>query len=139
MFFWVLQHGCSPVNLLHVFRTPFLKNTSGRLLSILTWCHYQYPAKNPGLYRYLLPIFQSKCGDHKVTWTYAYDLIISLQISLDFICIPNRSCCSNLVTIISWPFFQKSYSLFLKSRAWFKSKDAIVVPWFLSSKTTHLQ
>ena len=27
-----LQHGCSPVNLLHIFRTPFLKNTSGRLL-----------------------------------------------------------------------------------------------------------
>ena len=30
-----LQHGCSPVNLLHVFRTPFLKNTSGRLLLII--------------------------------------------------------------------------------------------------------
>ena len=27
-----LQHGCSPVNLLHIFRTPFLKNTSWRLL-----------------------------------------------------------------------------------------------------------
>ena len=27
-----LRHGCSPVNLLHVFRTPFLKNTSGWLL-----------------------------------------------------------------------------------------------------------
>ena len=26
-----LRHGCSPVNLLHVFRTPFLKNISGRL------------------------------------------------------------------------------------------------------------
>ena len=24
-----LWHGCSPVNLLHIFRTPFLKNTSG--------------------------------------------------------------------------------------------------------------
>ena len=24
-----LRHGCSPVNLLHIFRTPFLKNTSG--------------------------------------------------------------------------------------------------------------
>ena len=30
-----LRHGCSPVNLLHIFRTPFLKNTSGRLLLIL--------------------------------------------------------------------------------------------------------
>ena len=27
-----LQHGCSPVNLLHIFRTRFLKNTSWRLL-----------------------------------------------------------------------------------------------------------
>ena len=31
-----LQHGCSPVNLLHIFRTPFLKNTTeGLLLSLL--------------------------------------------------------------------------------------------------------
>ena len=29
-----LQHGCSPVDLLHIFRTPSLKNTSGRLLLI---------------------------------------------------------------------------------------------------------
>ena len=27
-----LWHGSSPVNLLHIFRTPLLKNTSGRLL-----------------------------------------------------------------------------------------------------------
>ena len=27
-----LGHGCSPVNLLHIFRTPFSKNTSGGLL-----------------------------------------------------------------------------------------------------------
>ena len=27
-----LQHECSPVNLLHIFRTPFLKNASGGLL-----------------------------------------------------------------------------------------------------------
>ena len=27
-----LRHGCSPVNLLHIFRTSFSKNTSGRLL-----------------------------------------------------------------------------------------------------------
>ena len=29
-----LRHGCSPVNLLHIFRTPFYKNTSGGLLLI---------------------------------------------------------------------------------------------------------
>ena len=27
-----LRHGCSPVNLLDIFRTPFPKNTSGWLL-----------------------------------------------------------------------------------------------------------
>ena len=30
-----LRHGCSPVNLLHIFRTPFLKNISGRQLLIV--------------------------------------------------------------------------------------------------------
>ena len=27
-----LRHGCSPLNLLHIFRTPFYKKTSGGLL-----------------------------------------------------------------------------------------------------------
>ena len=27
-----LQHWCSPVNLLHIFRTPFSQNTSGGIL-----------------------------------------------------------------------------------------------------------
>ena len=29
-----LRHGCSSVNLLHIFRTPFTKHTSGLLLRI---------------------------------------------------------------------------------------------------------
>ena len=33
-----LQHGCSPVNLLYIFKTPFLKNTSGRLFLDVTHC-----------------------------------------------------------------------------------------------------
>ena len=32
-----IRHGCSPVNLLHIFGTPFLKNISeGLLLKIAT-------------------------------------------------------------------------------------------------------
>ena len=31
-----LRHGYSPLNLLHIFRTPFSKNTSGLLLLFLT-------------------------------------------------------------------------------------------------------
>ena len=40
----ILRHGCSSVILLHIFRTPFLKNTSGRLfLDIVKQC---IPEKN---------------------------------------------------------------------------------------------
>ena len=36
-----LRHGCFPVNLPHIFRTPFSKNTSGQLLLLLIlWKHY---------------------------------------------------------------------------------------------------
>ena len=39
-----LRHGCSPVNLLHIFRTPFPSNTSGWMLlyvncSFINWHH----------------------------------------------------------------------------------------------------
>ena len=30
-----LRHGCSPANVLHIFRTPFPRNTSGWLLLLL--------------------------------------------------------------------------------------------------------
>ena len=39
-----LWHGYSPVNLMHIFRTPFLKNTLGWLLLYLTECTF-------GMYR----------------------------------------------------------------------------------------
>ena len=32
-----LRHGCSPVHLLYIFRTPFPKNTSGWLLLVRFW------------------------------------------------------------------------------------------------------
>ena len=32
-----LWNGCSPVNLLHIFRTPFYKNTHGGLLNCSSW------------------------------------------------------------------------------------------------------
>ena len=35
-----LRHGCSPVNLLHIFRTPFPKNASGGLLIFIVMCNY---------------------------------------------------------------------------------------------------
>ena len=33
----ILRHGCSPVNLLHIFRTPFLKNNPEWLLLHKLW------------------------------------------------------------------------------------------------------
>ena len=33
-----LRYGCSPVNLLHIFRTPFNKNTPGWLLLHRVFC-----------------------------------------------------------------------------------------------------
>ena len=32
---YLLRHGCSPVNLLQIFRTPFRRNTSARLFLII--------------------------------------------------------------------------------------------------------
>ena len=37
-----LRLGCSPVNLLHIFRAPFSKNTSGWLLLVNCYPHWPY-------------------------------------------------------------------------------------------------
>ena len=55
-----LRHGCSPVNLLHIFRTPFPQNTSGWLLSIIDT---QY------IHLAILNLFQTTwlcCLDHRL-------------------------------------------------------------------------
>ena len=40
-----LRHGCSPVNLLHIFRTAFPKNTSEQLLLVFVKDLYQLTRK----------------------------------------------------------------------------------------------
>ena len=37
-----IRHGCSFVNLLYIFRTPFPKNTSGRLLLVFVSANFEY-------------------------------------------------------------------------------------------------
>ena len=37
-----LRHGCSPVNLLHIFRTPFYKSTYGGLLLLMNSLQLQH-------------------------------------------------------------------------------------------------
>ena len=42
-----LRHGCSTVNLLHIFRTPFPKNTFGQLLlDLINYIHELDTFKN---------------------------------------------------------------------------------------------
>ena len=44
-----LRHECYPVNLLHIFRAPFRKNTSGRLLLVflsILWSAWQNIIRN---------------------------------------------------------------------------------------------
>ena len=36
-----LRHGCSPVNLLHISRTSFYKNTHGGLLLYVDYKHFR--------------------------------------------------------------------------------------------------
>ena len=58
-----LRHGCSPVNLLHIFKTTFLNNTSGRLflsIEILWIISYNKCI----LVRLWVKVFQSKRWVH---------------------------------------------------------------------------
>ena len=57
-----LWHGCSPVNLLHIFRTPFLKNGSGGLrlswlLSISFYIHVSHCVKSVRIRSFSGPLF----------------------------------------------------------------------------------
>ena len=55
-----LWHGCSPVHLLHIFRTPFTKDTSGLLLlSLCMFCLVSKSNKENKNHR--IQITQSKC------------------------------------------------------------------------------
>ena len=78
-----LWHGCSPVNLLHIFRTPFPKNISEWLLLIISRvqicysytelliihfdfriyqdCEFIRVLNMPGLYKDLNNIFHDRC------------------------------------------------------------------------------
>ena len=50
----ILRHGCSPINLLHIFRRPLTQNISGRLLLKITISPLYYSIS---VLKILLPIF----------------------------------------------------------------------------------
>ena len=55
-----LLHGCSHVNLLHIFRTPFPKNTSGGLLLHITyWYQRIFHLMNPFLPKFKVTLKQT--------------------------------------------------------------------------------
>ena len=63
-----LRHGCSPVNLLHIFRTPFTKNTSERLLLLFLACsHFLAQPEHPFSHKvcsYKTEFVLKICYDH---------------------------------------------------------------------------
>ena len=58
----VAMHGCSPVNLMYIFRKLFLKNTSGRLLLSIIFSLLSY---------------QKKLNSHFAIYYFWYFLILS--------------------------------------------------------------
>ena len=65
------RHGCSPLNLLHIFRIPFFKNTSGWLLLVNVEMKYlfltlqcitsQNPTKSPNTLKQFLGKLPTNC------------------------------------------------------------------------------
>ena len=69
-----LRHGCSPVNLLHIFRTPFPKNTSGWLLLYLlpithSNLHFNIPKFFNSLFKFSKTFETSLSDYNELIWT----------------------------------------------------------------------
>ena len=50
----VAMHGCSPVNLMYIFRKLFLKNTSGRRLLSIIFSLLSYQKKETHTVQYII-------------------------------------------------------------------------------------
>ena len=78
----LLPHGFSPINLLHIFRTPFPKNYCGELLlelhAILNW----FCLTTINIDQYSQPVIEASCGNwfhnfpYKPNWRW-YQLMTS--------------------------------------------------------------
>ena len=73
----ILWHGCSPVNLLHIFRTPFTKNTSRLLL--LKVVNQQNDVMKYSSYR---PVVKIKNSNTVIQQKIALCLVNTFQVGL---------------------------------------------------------
>ena len=73
----ILWHGCSPVNLLHIFRTPFTKNTSRLLL--LKVVNQQNDVMKYSSYR---PVVKIKNSNTVIKQKIALCLVNTFQVGL---------------------------------------------------------
>ena len=91
-----LRHGCSPVNLLHIFRTSFPKNSSGGLLMHILMLVVRRCIQNSNRHTKPLIIFAKN-----LTW-----LWISLKLSLHFPKFRNFSCYFPVIELFpaQWAF-----------------------------------
>ena len=76
--------GCSPVSLVHIFGTPFPKNTSGRLLLIVeTWKKWLRPGVLASFL--FLPSVPTRCqGKNKNLHSFGIKKIYSVQLSMSY-------------------------------------------------------
>ena len=78
-----LRYGCSPVNLLHIFRTPFPRNTSG-------WLLLTYTSKNTSGCLFLTYTSKNTSGWLLLTYTSfpgASNIISKTQTSLQWLAV----------------------------------------------------
>ena len=120
-------HGCSPVNLLHIFKAPFPKNTSRRLL--LTAVHTKPFSSHKGSRSHVLQNRHSWkfCGIHRKTLVLesVFNTVTDLQDCnfikkrLQHMCFP-----VNIATFVR--------IIFLKNASGFWSQDTVLYRKFLA-------
>ena len=122
-----LRHGFSPVNLLHIFRTPFLKNTSGWLLlpSLMTKLSISEFDSNMQCFRIQLDRIQLD-----IFWTSFKDQIIP-SVKPDqqgWFLLPYLSCYTFKSTGFHKHFHTPTLRLLLSPKIFYKSKENYIFP-----------
>ena len=83
-----LRHGCSPVNLLHIFGTPFPRNTSGWLLLPFFIYHFLFRF----IYKQLINVFHNLEGK-------IFDIFVSTFRYLMLLLLKSISCMNTCIVV----------------------------------------